>query len=149
LFGKVERVVERVRLLFPLGLAQVLDVLTYVLVGLQHAQAEETLLSDALIDNLLPLLESQAPAMHEALACLLDGSIAGWIAAFVRDQSDYRPDPERARVAAALLGRSLGRDESWQEAFAGRVASQGEGEALEYADALTKALRRLAEERHG
>ncbi|HLT36257.1 MAG TPA: AAA family ATPase, partial [Enhygromyxa sp.] len=157
----LEQVVDRIRVLFPLGLAQVLDVLTYVAVGSHYGtktpDAQRELLGTALIDNVLPLLEAQPASLLDALADLLDGRIDAWIDAFLASQSSYRPEPGGVRIAVELLDQ-LGEHEltfaanlDWTEQFTDQRKAKiiAATPALECADELAKTLRRLAAERHG
>lgn len=159
-FTPINEVVDRIRVLYPLGLAQVLDVLTYVAVGTHFDKTEtaEDLLSAALLDNVLPLLESQPPALLEALADLLDGRVEAWIKDFLASQSSYRPEPGRERVAAELLFQLIDQkvdrskpDWSWSVEFSESSKSQiiAAAPELPCAEELAKRLRHRAAEQHG
>lgn len=152
---ELDAIVERIRVLFPLGLAQVLDVMTYVAVGV-HYQGKETsteLLGTALVDNFLPLLEAQPSALLEALADLLTGRIYAWIATFVKSQSSYRPEPGQRRIVVELLSQYIDDyevpegDIAWNDTLEAQIKAKVT--ALRAAEQLVQALRRVAAERHG
>ncbi len=159
LLDELEAVVKRVRVLFPLGLAQVLDVMTFVAVGAHYGATDPgELLATALVDNLLPLLEAQPSAQLEALADLLSGRIDQWIDAFVDSHSSYRPEPGRARIAGELLTQLLDdyqlpnrSNVDWSEQFTDphKADIKEKTPALDSAALLAQALRRIAAERHG
>lgn len=152
--GALDEIVQRVRLVHPLGLAQVLDMLTFVAVGLGlDADAGEALVSVALVDNLVPALETLPAVSLDALAALLDGSVTSWIARMTREvREGYRSDPAAKRVALALL-HDLDPTlvvPDWIEALEQHAAALAErAPALPDAAALVRALRRLALERDG
>ncbi|MFV8750190.1 AAA family ATPase [Nannocystaceae bacterium ST9] len=153
--AKLDPIVDRLRILHPLGLAHVLDVLMYVLVARAHGRAfSRQLLTEALVDNLLPVLESQPSARLDALASLLAGGIRGWLDRCVTEMRAYRADPVALRVAIELVRGSSEFDEPKGELeawLAARVESRGpeldEWQALPYAAEFTLALQRLAAER--
>jgi MoxR-like ATPase len=164
IFEELGKVVERVRVLFPLGLAQILDVLTYVAVGLKYEGDRNDLLETALVDNFLPLLEAQSASVLEAIADLLDGRIDVWINRFLAQS--YRPEPGSARVAAELLAQLADHEvnrradpewltefvpestpESPKESRKDQIAAKAKPE-IPCASKLAKALRRVAAERH-
>lgn len=148
----LDEIVQRVRLVHPLGLAQVLDMLTFVAVGLGlDAEDGDALVSVALVDNLVPALETLPAVALDALAALLDGSVASWIARMTREvREGYRSDPAAKRVALALLHdldpTLVAHD--WLEALEQHAAALAErAPALPSATTLVRVLRRLALER--
>jgi WD40 repeat protein/MoxR-like ATPase len=152
----VEAIVARVRVLHPLGLAQVLDILSFVAVGRRYQAGKDTeLLSAALIDNLLPALEAQPAPLLDALAALLDGTLGEWISKFTAmSPGGYRPDPVRVRLAAELLSRlSNGShhpaQDSVEQLDAHKQALIDAAPPLPQAAKFVAALRRLAAERDG
>lgn len=150
----LDAIVQRVRLVHPLGLAQVLDILTFVVVGLTHAAGRrDQLLGIALIDNLVPALESLPAVSLGALAALLDGSVEAWIERVKREERDgYRSDPTSKRIALALLDDldpALVVDD-WLAVLGHHTAGVvARAPALPHAATLARALRRLALERDG
>ena len=102
----LEPLYARLRLLHPFGLAQALDVLTYVLVAEGHgveSEAEARLFA-ATCDNLLPALEHLPRSRLEALAAALEGRLGQWLEDFASEaESGYQLDPSASATALELL----------------------------------------------
>jgi serine/threonine protein kinase len=161
----VGTIVERIRIVHPLGLAQILDILTYFLVAKRHdtESGDDELLTAALVDNLLPALENHPAFVLDALAHLLDGTALVWLEAFVNSSSrDYQIDSARARIAASILEsstdaagpwpREIG---EWQRLINAKrevlqfPAANSSLDAVPWATKFAAALRELATKRDG
>ncbi|MCA9699244.1 MAG: hypothetical protein KC431_17095, partial [Myxococcales bacterium] len=161
--GQVAEIVGRVRVLHPLGLAQVLDLLGYLIIARIYRDDADAGTSEdldaALRDNLLPALESHAAPRLGALAALFDGSLKRWFAAFLEHGSGgYQIDPQWAQVAAELLsvdgevaGKVDGRERdiaAWKQWIGeAEPTLTGEFAAMPALANFAAALRRLAAQR--
>lgn len=72
-------IVERIRVIFPLGSAQIIDTILYLLVASRLAglgRPSDRIVGTALIDHFFPLIENLPAFRLRALTALLDGKLA-------------------------------------------------------------------------
>ncbi|EDM79700.1 hypothetical protein PPSIR1_16600 [Plesiocystis pacifica SIR-1] len=110
LADRLDPIVERVRWFHPMGMAQIVEVLIYVLVTSHHRSEGVTppsavnhrWIGEALVDNWGPAFENQPAPVLEALAAVLSEPPAGWLRGAHAKLEGFGSDPALERAARTI-----------------------------------------------
>lgn len=141
LADRLDPIVERVRWFHPMGMAQIVEVLIYVLVTSHHRSEGVTppsavnhrWIGEALVDNWGPAFENQPAPVLEALAAVLSEPPVGWLRDAHAKLSGFGRDPaleQAARTIWTQMGElPEGSEPPWstlpKEPAGGNVAEAG------------------------